>query len=280
VKDINRVYDAIADVASERSAHVKAYEAAMSTLFKLEMEAVALDPSKVDGGTQHEAAFAAVNAKIGQPPHKADRKYHVEAFLLTVELRLMLGQIGSARVSELPLTSNDPNHPRHRQIWTTFVAFLYDSCIKDCDKAISLTRSCSALRQEARASMLNLRCIFEKVRFDTLEVRRKIQITGRDGEGQTRMRENLGKFVVQQQTAAEEELSYFQTRYFKNRPMDSSSERNEEILWFQKNCFSRAKKVFAAYKDLREQVLKSEVFYQPMSLRERQDIVKALGFGM
>jgi hypothetical protein len=102
VKEVNRVYDAIVDVASARSAHMKAYEAAMATLFKLEMEAIALDPSQVDGKTQHEAAFAAVNAKIGQPPHKADRKYHIEAFLLSIELRLMLAQIASARVAELP----------------------------------------------------------------------------------------------------------------------------------------------------------------------------------
>jgi len=165
----------------------------MTTLFKLEMEAVALDPSKFNGKTQYEVAFEAVNAKIGQPPHKADRKYHIEAFLLSIELRLMLAQIASARVSELPLTSN----PRHRQIWITFVDFLYDSCIKDCAKASSLARSCSALRQEARVSLVDLRCTFEKVRFDALEERRKIQISNGSGEGQTRMRASLGTLVSQ-----------------------------------------------------------------------------------
>ena len=276
-KDINQVYEAIADVASARSAHVKAYEAAMTTLFKLEMEAVALDPSKIDGKTQHEAAFAAVNAKIGQPPHKADRKYHIEAFLLSIELRLMLAQIASARISELPFTSNEPDHHRHRQIWTTFVEFLYDSCLTDCEKTTSLARSCSSLRQEARVNVVNLRCAFERVRFGALETHRKIQVS--DGNRE-RMRAGLGTSVAQQRAAAQGELLQFQTRYFQHRPINTRSEMNEERLWFKENCVSRAEKVFGAYVDLQEQVTKAEVFYQSVSLQEKEDIVKAFSFGM
>jgi len=280
VKEVNRVYDAIVDVASERSIHVTAYEAAMATLFKLEMEAIALDPSKAGGKTQHEAAFAAVNAKIGQPPHKADRKYHIEAFLLSIELRLMLAQVASARVAELPLTSNEPNQPQRRKIWTTFVEFLYDSCIKDCAKAISLARSCSATRQEARVSMVNLRCNFERIRFDALERRRKIQISSESGDVQLRRRASLGTLISEQRAVAQQELLKVRTRYLQNRPVNSREEMNEEILWFKENCSSRAGKIFAAYQDLREHVLKAEVFYESVSLQEKQDIVKALSFGM
>ena len=278
-KEINRVYDGIVDVASARSAHVKAYEAAMTTLFKLEMEVIARDPSKAGGKTQHEAAFDAVNAKIGQPPHKADRKYHIEAFLLSIELRLMLAQIGSARVAELPLTSNEPDHHRHRQIWTTFVGFLYESCIEDCAKAISLATSCSALRQEARISMVNLRCNFEKFQFDALGQRRKIQISDKSGEVQQRMRASLGTLVSHQRTVAQEALLQIRTRYLQNRPVNSRKEMDEEVLWFRENCSTRAEKVFDAYKDLLEQVLKTDVFYQSVSTREKQDIFKAFNFG-
>ena len=276
VKEINRVYDAIADVTSARSAHVKAYEAAMTTLFKLEREAIALDPSKVDGKTQDEAAFEAVNAKIGQPPHKADRKYHIEAFLLSIELRLMLAQIASARVSELPLTNNEP---RHRQIWTTFISFLYESCITDCAKATWLARSCSALRQEARVSVVDLRCTFEKVQFNVLEERRRIQILEKSEEDQKCMRARLGTVVSQEGATALESVSHVRNRYFQNRPINSQDEMNEEVLWFKENCTSRAEKVFAAYKDLQEQVIKAQVFYQPVTLQEKQDVVKALSFG-
>ena len=275
-KKINQVYDAITRVTSERSAHVKAYEAAMTTLFELEMKAIAWDPSKTNGKTQHEAAFAAANAKIGQPPHKADRKYHIEAFLLTIELRLILAQIASARISELPLTSNEPDHPRHRQIWTTFVRFIYDSCIEDCAKAVSLARSCSALRQEVRICTVNFRCTFEKVRFDALERRRQIQTST-----EVDARERLGDHVSERETEARQALSQARTRYFQNRPVNSQEQMNEEEAWFEENCVSTAEKVFASYEDLREQVLKSEVFYQPMSQEEKREIARSFrSFGM
>jgi len=278
-KEINRVYDAIANVASARSAHVKAYEAAMTTLFKLEMEAVVLDPLGVGEKTQHEVAFAAVNAKIGQPPHKADRKYHIEAFLLSIELRLMLTQIASARVAGFSLTSSYPDHARHRLIWTTFVGFLYDSCIEDCVKATSLARSCSALRQETRIRIVNLRCSFEKARFDALENHRKIQISGQSEDAQLQMRARLATQVSQQRATAHEALLQARTRYLQNRPVNSQEEMNEEHLWFRENCASRAEKIFAAYRDLRERVLRAEALYESVSLREKADIVKALGFG-
>ena len=278
-EDINRVYGAIADVASSRSAHVKAYEAAMTTLFKLEMEVVALDPSKITGRTQHEAAFAAVNAKIGQPPHKADRKYHIEAFLLTIELRLMLAQIASSRISELPLTHNEPDRHRHRNIWTTFVKFLHDSCSKDCEKAISLARSCSSLRQEARINMVDLRCTFEKDRFDALEERRRIEVSDGDPEYQSRMRADLGTVVAEQRSGARGRLFGLEARYFQHRPINSLDEMGEERLWFEENCITRAEKVFAAYVNLRKAVTKPEVLYQSVSLQEKQDVVKAFGFG-
>ena len=275
VRDINRVYGAIAGVTSTRSAHVKAYEAAMTTLFELEKGAISWDPSKANGKTPHEAAFAAASAKIGQPPHKADRKYHVEAFLLTIELRLLLAQIASSRISELPLIpGGGTDHSRHRRIWVTFVGFLYDSCIKDCAKAISLARKCSALRQEARISTVNLRCTFEKSRFDALEERQQIQISVESGDPQTRARERSSELVSRQRAEALEALSKARTRYFQNRPANSQEEKDREALWFEENCASKAERVFAAYDELREQVLEPPgALYQLMSLQEKQDIL-------
>ena len=277
--EINRVYGSIVGVASARSAHAKAYEAAMATLFKLEMEAVARHPSKTRK-TRHEAVLAIVNAKIGQPPHRADRKYRIEAFLLSIELRLMLAQIASARVAELPLTSDKPDHPRYRQIWATFVGFLYDSCIEDCTKATSLARSCSAFRQEARVGMVRLRCNFEKVQFDVLEQHRKIRISDESKEDQLSTRVSLGTLIARRRAMAQEALSQVRTKYFQDRPVNSQKEMSEEILWFGENCSTRAEEIFYAYNDLREQILEGGLLYQPVSLQEKQDIVRALGFGI
>ena len=118
----------------------------------------------------------------------------------------MLAQISSACVAEFPLTSDGPDHARHRQIWTTFVGFVYESCIKDRAKAISLARSYSALRQEARVSMVNLRCNIEKFWFDVLGQHRKIQISDGSGEVWLRMRTSSGALVSRQRTVAQEAL--------------------------------------------------------------------------
>jgi hypothetical protein len=278
-KEINRVYGEIAGVTATRSAHVKAYEAAVTTLLELEMKAIVQDTSKGSGKTRHEIAFAAASAKIGQPPHTTDRKYHIEAFLLTIELRLMLAQIASARISDLPLTSTEHNHPLHRQIRITFVRFLYDSCIKDCEKATSLARSCKALRQEVRVTVVKIRCTFEKVQFDTLEDRRQMSISGKSLEEQARMRENLGEFILGQRAEARKVLSQTRTKYFQDRPVSSREEVNEEQLWFGENCAFRAERAFEAYEDLRKQVLKTDELYQPISPRGEEDIFGAFHFG-
>ena len=277
-KGINKIYDEVADIASARPAHVKSYEAAMTTLFKLEMEAAALNNSEADEKTQHEAAFAAVNAKIGQPPQKADRKYHIEAFLLTIELRLILAQIASAHVTGLPFTNEDPDRARHRQIWSTFVGFLYDSCLEDCAKAASLAHSYFALRQEVRVCIVALRCNFEKIWFYTTENRLKIQTWVQSGDVQLRMRENLGTLVSEQRAVAQEALMQVRTRYLQNR-LVNPQEMDEEVLWFEENHTSKAEKIFAAYTDLQEQILEEE-FDQPVLLQEKQDILKTFGLGM
>ena len=270
----------IIDVASEQNAHVMAYKAAMATLFKLEMEAITLDPSKAGGKMQHKAAFAAVNTKIGQPPHKVDWKYHIKASLLSIELHLMLSQVASTRVAELSITSKEPDHPQHQKIWTTFIGFLYDSCIKDCMKTISLACSCFATRQEAQVSMVNLYCNFERIQFDALEQCHKIQILSKCGDVQLCMRVSLGTLISEQRAMALQELLDVRRRYLQNQPVNLQEEMNEEILWFKENCSSRAEKIFATYQDLQEHILKAEVFYKLVSLQEKQDIVKALSFGM
>jgi hypothetical protein len=127
--------------------------------------------------------------------------------------------------------------------------------------------------------MVNFRCTFEKVRSDALEERCKIQLSDKGGEEQTSMRESLSRSVAQQWATAQRELFDLRTRYFQHRPVSSRKEMNEEVIWFKENCTDRAEKVFDAYKDLRKQVLKAEIFYQKMSLQEKRDIIKAFGFG-
>ena len=262
-KEAIRAYRALTLIASTRPPHAKAYEEAVVK---------AIRPSKADGETQHEAASTAMTYRTGQLPYVADRKYRIEAFLLTIELRLMLARIASAHASASPPSFGNPIHPRHRQIWITFVGFLHDSCIKDCAKTISLARSCSAFRQEARASVVNLRCTFEKVKFDALEGRRGVEGPVGIQGSQFNAGESLGDFISRQKVGAEKGFAQTRARHFQDLQA-SSQERIEEDSWFGKNCASEAKKIFVAYDNLWKQVL--QTVNEPA--RERRNVVDSFG---
>lgn len=261
-KEALRTYRALTLITSTQPAHAKAYEAAV-------MKAIAEEPSKADGETLHEATCAAANNRTGQSPYGTDRKYRIEAFLLTIELRLMLARIASARASASSPPFGDRIHPRHRQIWITFVGFLRDSCIKDCAKTISLARSCSAFRQEARASVVNLRCTFEKVKFDALEGRTDTEGPVAIGDSQFNAGESLGDFVSRRKAEAEKGFAQTKASHFRNLQASSQERIGEEDTWFRENCASEAKRIFVEYDNLWQQVLKAV----KKPAREKRDVI-------
>ena len=65
-----------------------------------------------------------------------------------------------------------------------------------------------------------------------------------------------------------------------NRPINSRQEMDRDVLRFRENCSARADKDFDAYKDFLEQVLRVDVLYQSVSIREKQDIFKVFNSGV
>jgi hypothetical protein len=272
VKDLLLAYDKIVGIAKTRSAHVKAYQAALSTLYRLELAEIAQDPAR---NTDHPEpiAMAAVNQKIGQPPHKADRRYHVEAFLLSIELRFMLAQVARARVDSLPGISNDPKVLLHRQLWSSFIEFVYESCIVDCKKTIAIADSSSAYRQAARASIMQIRSNFEKFRFNMLNRREQLFRAGELGEKRKVLKIEIG---VQKELANEFFRKVAETYICIQRVQDVK-ELMEERDWFLENCGKKAHRVLKEYDELQKYIT-VDGMYQPLTLQEREDIVKAFGF--
>lgn len=272
VKDLLDTYKKIVGIATTRSAHVRAYEAALTTLYDLELAEIASDPRRA---TDHPEPLAieAVNRKIGQPPHKADRRYHVEAFLLSIELRFMLAQVARARVDSLPITSNDPQVLHHRLLWSSFVEFIYDSCITDCKKTIAIADSSSASRQAARAAVTNIRSEFEKFRFQIINRREQMfKISSLNTN-----RKLLSADVMVHKNSAMVYLERVAKSYVSSRSNKDPKVLKEESFWFRKNCTDRATRVFKEYDQLNKHVA-TDAMYQPMTLQEREDIVKAFGF--
>ncbi|KAK0199718.1 hypothetical protein DFS33DRAFT_1398406 [Desarmillaria ectypa] len=274
VVDLHRVYKKVADVTKTRSAHVRAYESALSTLYRLELAHLAADPpSEILRVPPEHIAMRSVDRKIGQPPHKADRRYHLEAFILSVELRLMLGSIARSRFEALPTTSNEPKALHHRNVWHSFTLFIYQSCIVDCQKAITIAHATSSSRLAARCASLMLCSDFEQFRFSMLEKRRDVFKGGALAEA----RHGLVAEVQADKKKLKSRLRELERTYFASRSSSDPSQINENRRWFHGNCGAKIERCFTEYGKLEDYLMKDAV-YQPMSLQEKQDIVKAFGF--
>lgn len=273
VKEIVTTYRRVVKIANTRGAHVKAYEAALSTLFRLEMQEIASDPLRATDSPEP-LALIVVDHKIGQPPPKADVRFQIEAYFLSLELRSVLAQIAQSRIEGIPVTSNDLDVSHHRVLWFSFVTFLYTSCIADADKAATLANSSSSSRQAARASVHKLRFEFELFRCKILNERSELLRAETPDQSE---REKLSRKVKNYKYLMIQSSDHIQQTYIRQRPSRNMDEMREERQWMNENC---RKKVEAWGRDctaLEEFVMKGGL-YQPLSLQEREDIVKAFGF--
>ncbi|KAK0443139.1 uncharacterized protein EV420DRAFT_1649417 [Desarmillaria tabescens] len=273
VVDLHRVYKKVTDVTKTRSAHVRAYESALSTLYRLELANLAADPPSDIRVPPEHIAMSNVDRKIGQPPHKADRRYHLEAFILSVELRLMLGSVARSRFEALPMTSNEPAALHHRNVWYSFTLFIYQSCIADCQKAITIAHATSSSRLAARSASLMLCSEFEQFRFSMLEKRRDVFKEGVLAE----VRDGLVAEIQADKKKLKSRLRELERSYIASRPSSDLTQISEDRRWFNGNCGAKIERCFTEYEKLEDHLLKDTV-YQPMSLQEKEDIVKAFGF--
>ncbi len=275
VVDIHRVYKRITSITKMRSAHVRAYQSALSTLYRFEIEHIAADPPpEILRVSPEHVAMCNVDSKIGQPPPKVDRRHLLEAFILSVELRLMLGSIARSRFEGLPVTSNEPEALHHRNVWYSFTLFIYQSCIADCQKAIAISHATSSSRLAARSASLMLCSDFEQFRFSMLEKRRDAFKGGVLAEA----RDGLVAEVQADKKKLRSHLRELERSYFTSRPASNNpSEIYEDRRWFYGDCGAKIERCFAEYGKLEDHIIKDGV-YQPVSLQEKQDIVKALGF--
>ena len=139
--------------------------------------------------------------------------------------------------------------------------------------AISLTRNCSALRQEAWISYSEPPLHFREGPIRRTRRMPTNQISVESGDPQTRARRRSGELVSRQKAEALEALLKARTRYFQNQPANSQEEKDRGELWLEENCTSKAEKVFTAYEDLQEQALEPGALYKQTLLQEKRDIV-------
>ncbi|KAH9048671.1 hypothetical protein EDB83DRAFT_2632697, partial [Lactarius deliciosus] len=273
VRDLLKLYKKVADVARTRGPHVQAYGAALATLYRLELSAIASDPERATD-TPEPAAMMEVNKKIGQPPHKADTRFQVEAFFVSLELRYMLAEIAQSRIEGLNVESKDEAVLRHERLWQSFVSFIYESCIRDAEKALKIAEKSSASRLAAQAGVNILRSKLELFRFEILAER---TLLTRQGLFHSDCRDEIITKAQLESDATSREMERLETTYIRSRPVTTMDEIKSEREWFTQNCREKGDKFVKEYNAL-ETHLRTERGYEPLTLKEKQDIVKSFGF--
>ncbi len=252
---------------------MQAYGAALATLYRLELVAIASDPERATD-TPEPLAMVEVNKKIGQPPHKADTRFQVEAFFLSLELRYTLAEIAQGRIAGLDISSRDEVVLRHESLWRSFVSFIYESCVRDAEKALKMAEKSSAPRLAAQAGVHTLRGKLELFRFEILAER---TLSSREGTLDGVRRQELSVKAQLQANTVTIEIERYQRAYIRSRQASSMDARKNDIAWFTQNCRAKGNKFVKEYMALATHLL-TEKGYKPLSLKEKEDIVKAFGF--
>lgn len=273
IAGLEDVYRQTVEVATTRGAHAKAYEAAWTTLYRLELDIIARNPGSTWDAPEHRA-MEGVKTKIGQPPYKADTRFQVEAYILSLEVRFMLAQIATSRVEALRLSAASQEAVKHYRLWLSFVEFVLNSCSADARKAVGIARKSSASRQLARCTVYVIRSVFELFRIRLLEERGRLLRLGFYAQPE---RHNLANTVRINATKMETALEKHRQEYIRSRPSQNMEELKKEGIWFQDNCARKVHCWLQECKQLEEYLLVDSP-YQLLSLQEKEDIVRAFNF--
>ncbi|KAL4078392.1 hypothetical protein V8B97DRAFT_2003617 [Scleroderma yunnanense] len=226
IRELLNVYKQAICVAETRSAHSDAWEASLSRLYECELQSMEDNPRTAARNPQVHA-MRMEKMKIGQPRPLADRRFLVEAFWLTLRIRLVLTDLIRTWLEEISKRNSN----------------VIKKTAKDSE----------ARRQVTRTVLWKMRVELERFRFnlfiDELLIRaRELQTNS----GQC-MREALREHCQR-----------------KNDP--------EETDWLSTNFSSIAQDIVDEWGEI-ERTIRLDTFYEPLSLQERMEIVKAFGYG-
>lgn len=256
-------YKDIVKIADNRSAHTKAWEAAFSFLYEREIEAGLKDPHKMPRNPEQHALRMA-KLQVGQPRPLADRRFLVEAFWGSVHIRLTLIRLAQKWIEDIDSRSSSKVGPFHIQQWATYIDFLLKTCTVDAEKAFQIAEDSKSHRQVIKSVLHRLRIELEAFRFNLHMC--KMLGTFKNSD----KRNALGEKAAELGTKCEEHVRVAVMVYTMSSPEDEE--------WVEEN-FSKAARTIVDEWSKIEASIRLDTFYQPVSLEEKMDIIRAFSFG-
>jgi hypothetical protein len=256
-KGLSAAYMEARRVAETRSAHVHAWEAAFSSLYQQEVASAMDDPSRAPRKPE-EHAMRVAKMKVGQPRPLADKRFLVESFWVTLDLRFTLASLAQRwleTVTSCPL--------EQRQAWAMYLNFILKTCSQDASIAREIARVSDSHRQAAKTAAYLMRAELEQFRFDIHMSRENNTLT-------VKHRDELAQAAAQKSTKTEQETLSTINDYLRLR---GSTQQEEE--WLEVNFTNIARTIVEEWSAI-EMSLRDHTFYQPVSLEEKMSVVKAL----
>ena len=260
------VYRDIVKITERRYAHTQAWEASFSLLHEREIKTGLENPATLPRNPQ-EHAMRMARIYIGQPRPLADQRFLVEAFWVTIHIRLTL--IGLAQTWVREVNKRPGQYSAfHLQQWVVYIDFLLQTCSRDAEKAYDIAGKSESHRQIVKSRLLLMRIDLEVFRFNLSMCRH--YGTFKDNREELLMKVNtLGtEAEVQMEDTVNVHLARMEIR-----------SRQQESVWVEDNFTSIAKTIVSEWMEMKQSI-KMDTFYQPLSLDERMQIVRAMNFGM
>ena len=273
VREIVKLYRKVAGVARIRGPHAQAYGAVLETLYRLELAGIPDDQAGACDKSEL-SAMEEVNKKTEHPPHRAYTRFQVEGFFVSIELRYTLAEIAQSRIKGLNTVSRERDISTHTYLWRSYVSFIYESCLRDAKKALTVAQRSTASRLAARAEVHILRGKLELFRFKILTER---ALLVRDGDLDVSRRRMLNRKVQQEAKVAAAQMETLEETYIRSRAAMDIDDLKVEKAWFVQNCRERGNKYVGEYDKLAMDLL-TESGLAPLSLQEKANIVKAFRF--
>lgn len=254
-----QAYTNVRRIAETRSAHVHAWEAAFSCLYEDEMNASMEDPAHAPRHPE-EHAMRMARMKVGQPYPRADKRFVVEAFWITLDLRFTLANLAQKWLEAA--NSREPSYPPEQRLqWAIYVQFMLRTCSEDAQIAFDIAENSGSLRQGVKSTVYDMRAELEVFRFNVLMTRQ----FGHFEESRNELRTTAAaKAALAEQKAASTTNKYLNSR-----------RTEQDRKWVDDNFIGIANIIVEEWSAV-ERSLRLDTFYQDVSLEEKMAVIRAL----
>ncbi|KAG8872870.1 hypothetical protein FRB97_007276 [Tulasnella sp. 331] len=252
-------YQQVVRVAENRPTHVQAYEAAITTLHHRYLTEFERHPELLKEGIKpHEEALKQAKRRCGLPaPPRADMRFRVEAFWVTIQIRFLMVQTAQDGIDSVGDRSK--GFMMVRDAWMDFIGFLITSIEHDARTAIQLSHASQSHRQVVKTTLLLMEAQYAIAQHDA--ARRGNGASGQILE-ELKSRAHSGSTLAKQ-TIAETSRAY----------RHAMSGRQEDQEWVDEHFVQPGNGIVDKWESLGERLSRG------VSNQEKRDILKAFMTG-